>query len=87
VSSIVFLAFQGVGGSGIYSCVMGTPREVSPPKTFGHVTGIMGIVFALSSIVGPLLGGFIVASTTWRWVFLLKYFKPPPSPTYIHLNR
>lgn len=63
---------QGIGGSGIYGRVMGTLREVSPPNTYGRVTGTLGIVFALSSVIGPLLGGAIVANTTWRWVFLLK---------------
>jgi MFS family permease len=39
----------------------------------GPVAGLIGVVFACSSIAGPLLGGAIVSSSSWRWVFYLKY--------------
>ena len=70
---IVFRALQGAGGGGIYSSVMGSLREVSPPDWYGPVSVALGVVFALSSVLGPVLGGLIVAHTAWRWVFLLKY--------------
>jgi len=49
--------------------------EMVPPEKFGMYMGIISGVFALSSILGPVLGGVINDKTTWRWVFLLKY--PP----------
>lgn len=56
--------------------------EMVPPEKFGLYMGIISSVFALSSILGPILGGVISGHTTWRWVFLLKY--PPESVRYCH---
>lgn len=61
-----------MGGSGIYAMTMVVVPEITPLPKLGLVSGVVGGVFAISSIVGPLLGGAIVSRTTWRWVFLLK---------------
>jgi MFS family permease len=45
---------------------------VVPPEKFGKYMAIISSVFAVASILGPLLGGVINDNTTWRWVFLLK---------------
>jgi len=71
----VFRAFQGLGGSGIYAMSTVIASEMVPPEKFGMYMGIISAVFALSSILGPVLGGVISGKATWRWVFLLKY--PP----------
>jgi MFS family permease len=64
-----------MGGSGIYSLTMVVVPEIVPLPKLGLASGVVGGVFAVSSIAGPLLGGAIVSRTTWRWVFLLKYVK------------
>ncbi|PWW75728.1 putative MFS multidrug transporter [Tuber magnatum] len=69
---IVFRAFQGLGGSGIYAMSMVIPPDMVPLEKFGLYMGIISSVFALSSILGPILGGVINDKTTWRWVFLLN---------------
>jgi len=71
----VFRAFQGLGGSGIYAMSTVIASEMVPPEKFGMYMGIISAVFALSSILGPVLGGVISGKATWRWVFLLKH--PP----------
>ncbi|RPA95467.1 putative MFS multidrug transporter [Choiromyces venosus 120613-1] len=71
-SSIVFRAFQGLGGSGIYAMSMVITPDMIPPEKFGLYMGIISSVFALSSVLGPVLGGVINDRTTWRWVFLLN---------------
>ena len=48
------------------------PLMVPPAKYATYVTVITS-VFAISSVLGPLLGGAIADNTTWRWVFLLKF--------------
>ncbi|KAL9112624.1 MAG: hypothetical protein Q9227_003195 [Pyrenula ochraceoflavens] len=48
--------------------------EVTPNKYFSFMTGAQGAIFAISSILGPVLGGVIAARTTWRWIF---YFTVP----------
>lgn len=70
--SIVFRAFQGIGGSGIFSMVFVSIPEIVPPARFGLISGFIGAVFASSSIVGPTVGGAITSHTTWRWVFWIK---------------
>ncbi len=71
-SSIIFRAFQGLGGSGIFSMVFVSIPEIVPPARFGVVSGLIGAVFASSSAVGPTVGGAITSNTTWRWIFYLK---------------
>lgn len=63
---------QGIGGSGIYSLVFVTLAKIATVDKIGFYSGILSSVFALASLVGPILGGYIVDTTTWRWVFYLK---------------
>lgn len=63
---------QGIGGSGIYSNVFVIVTKIITPDKIGLYTGILTSVFAIASLLGPILGGVIVDNTTWRWVFFLK---------------
>lgn len=47
--------------------------ELVPPEKWGTYIGFVSIVFVLSSVLGPILGGVINDNGSWRWVFLLKY--------------
>ncbi|KAI1375798.1 putative MFS multidrug transporter [Hypoxylon crocopeplum] len=69
---IVFRAFQGLGGSGIYSTVFVIVTKIATVDKVGTYTGILSSVFALASLLGPILGGVIVDNTTWRWVFFIN---------------
>lgn len=69
---IVFRAFQGLGGSGVYSLVMVILFELVEPAKFAAYTAMMMGTFAISFLVGPVIGGAIGDNTTWRWVFLLN---------------
>jgi len=46
---------------------------VVPPSRYAKYMAIISSVFAISSILGPLLGGAISEHSTWRWIFLLKF--------------
>lgn len=83
-ASIIFRAFQGIGGAGLYSLAMTVMTEITPLKHIGVTSGLMGAVFASSSILGPLLGGVISSKTTWRWVFFLKCVSLRTLPSYPH---
>lgn len=69
---IIFRAIQGVGGSGIYSLVTVITPLMVPPAKYPTYIAIISSVFAISSVLGPLLGGAISDNATWRWVFWLK---------------
>ncbi|CAM1501898.1 Fc.00g038820.m01.CDS01 [Cosmosporella sp. VM-42] len=72
VQLIIFRAFQGVGGSGMYSLVFVVMAQIVPMDKLGICTGILSSVFALASLLGPILGGVISDNSTWRWIFWLN---------------
>ena len=70
---IIFRAFQGIGGSGMYSLVFVAIMQLITPEKSGFYSGVISSVFAIANLLGPLLGGVIVDRTTWRWIFWIKY--------------
>ncbi|MEY9965437.1 EmrB/QacA subfamily drug resistance transporter [Streptacidiphilus sp. MAP12-16] len=69
---ISFRALQGLGGGGLMVLAMAVIADVVPPRDRGRYQGVIGAVFGVSSVVGPLLGGFLVDSINWRWVFYVN---------------
>lgn len=69
---IVSRGIQGLGGGGLMVLVMAVIADVVPPSERGRYTGLFGAVFAVSSVAGPLLGGFFVESLSWRWIFFIN---------------
>ena len=69
---IIFRALQGLGGGGLMVLAMAVIADVVPPRDRGRYQGVIGAVFGVSSVVGPLLGGFLVDNLNWRWVFYVN---------------
>lgn len=69
---IVFRGLQGLGGGVLMATVFTVLSQVFPPAQRGRAQGAFGAIFGLSSIVGPLLGGFITDNFNWRWVFYVN---------------
>ncbi|KAF9692531.1 hypothetical protein EKO04_009665 [Ascochyta lentis] len=69
---IVFRAFQGIGGSGLYSLTFVSIIKLVEPDKIGVYTGVISSVFTMSNLLGPLLGGIIADRTTWRWIFFMN---------------
>ena len=69
---IVFRGLQGVGGGGLMAMAFAIIGDVVSPRERGRYTGYLGAVFAVSSVAGPLLGGFFVDHLSWRWVFMVN---------------
>ncbi len=69
---IAFRALQGLGAGGVMVLAMTIVGDILSPRERGRYQGYIGGVFAVSSIAGPLLGGFIVDHLSWRWVFFLN---------------
>lgn len=60
---------SGLGGGGLIILSQATLSDVVPPRKLGTYMGIIGAVFAASNVLGPLLGGWFVQVTGWRWIF------------------
>jgi EmrB/QacA subfamily drug resistance transporter len=69
---IAFRAVQGIGGGGLMVGAQAIIADVVPSRERGRYSGWFGAVFGLTSVAGPLLGGFIVDNSTWRWVFYIN---------------
>ena len=69
---VLFRAVQGIGAGGLFPLSLAVIGNIVPPRDRGRWQGLIGAVFAASSIIGPAVGGFIVDNTTWRWVFLVN---------------
>ena len=69
---VVFRAVQGIGAGGLFPLSLAVIGNIVPPRDRGRWQGLIGAVFAASSIIGPAVGGFIVDNTSWRWVFLVN---------------
>jgi EmrB/QacA subfamily drug resistance transporter len=69
---IAFRAIQGLGGGGLMVLAMSIIAETVSPRERGRYQGYFGAAFGLSSIAGPLLGGFITDHLSWRWVFYVN---------------
>ncbi len=63
---------QGLGGGGLIILSQAIIADVVPARERGKYMGIMGGVFALSSVAGPLLGGWFTESIGWRWTFWIN---------------
>ncbi|KAK2614422.1 hypothetical protein N8I77_001252 [Diaporthe amygdali] len=71
-SLIVCRAFQGIGGSGLFSVTMIIFPEMSPPKARNFIAPLIGMVISTSGVLGPILGGIFTEYATWRWVFWIN---------------
>jgi EmrB/QacA subfamily drug resistance transporter len=62
-------AVQGLGGGGLMILSQAIIADIVPPRQRGKYMGIIGSVFGVSSVLGPLLGGWFTDGIGWRWAF------------------
>lgn len=71
-SLIAFRALQGIGGGIIFSSSFAVIGDLFPPAERAKWQGLFGAVFGVSSVIGPLLGGFLTDHASWRWCFYIN---------------
>jgi len=75
---IIFRAIQGLGAGGLMALTFVIVGDIVSPRERGKYQGLFGAVWGLSSVAGPLLGGFfsdraeILGITGWRWIFYIN---------------
>jgi EmrB/QacA subfamily drug resistance transporter len=69
---ILFRAVQGLGGGGLMVGAQTIIGDVVSPRERGRYMGLFGAMFAVATVIGPLIGGLCVTYLTWRWVFYIN---------------
>jgi EmrB/QacA subfamily drug resistance transporter len=69
---VVFRALQGLGAGGLMVGAQAIIGDVVSPRERGRYQGLFGAVFAVATVIGPLLGGFLTQDASWRWVFYIN---------------
>ena len=69
---VLLRALQGLGGGGLMVVTMAAIGDIIPPADRGRYQGMFGGVFGLATVVGPLIGGFLVEHLSWRWIFYIN---------------
>ena len=65
-------AIQGLGAGGLFALALSIIGDVIPPRERGRYQGYFGAVFGVSSVGGPLLGGWFTDGPGWQWIFWIN---------------
>lgn len=72
VTLVVGRAIQGIGASGLQNGTYTIVGVVLPRRMRPGFTGILGAMFGITCVIGPLLGGALTDNVTWRWCFYIN---------------
>ena len=64
---IIYRAIQGLGGGGLMISSQAITGDLIPPRVRGTYMAPMGAMFGIASILGPIVGGRLTDSVSWRW--------------------
>lgn len=65
-------AVQGFGAGGIFPVASAVVGEAFPPERRGSILGLIGAVWGIAFIIGPILGMVVLSLASWQWLFLIN---------------
>ena len=65
-------AIQGLGAGGVFPVASAVIGDTFPPEKRGSALGLIGAVFGIAFLVGPLLAGAILFFVSWHWLFIVN---------------
>src|SRR3954470_502893 len=69
---IAFRALQGLGAGGLLPLSQSAIADLFSPRERGRYQGYIGAVWATAAVAGPLLGGTLTDTASWRWIFFIN---------------
>jgi EmrB/QacA subfamily drug resistance transporter len=72
IELVLFRAFQGLGAGAMLPITQAIIGDIFPPAQRAKWAGLLMSVFAVATIIGPLLGGWITDNYSWRWAFYVN---------------
>lgn len=69
---IAYRVLQGIGSAALFTNAFAVTADLFPPSERSKWQGLFGGVFALASVIGPYVGGFLTEHAGWHWAFLIN---------------
>ncbi|GGJ40110.1 MDR family MFS transporter [Deinococcus roseus] len=67
-----FRGIQGLGSAALFTTALAAIADIFPPQQRAKFGGLFGAMFGISSVIGPLLGGWLTDSFSWHWIFYVN---------------